>query len=178
MHETSRTAIDLALANSRPRRLRCFDDDETWFGYLRVVHESGDKLTKRSDTGKHRGDRHVIQILVAGASKKACEDCEAGFQRRMKAAGRCERVSPGNAARHWLKALLAAGPMLSSAVLALARAQGFTRRTAYRAAQRVGVLRRRMDPTRPETTTWGLPLRRDCQLSAPSAHTGALVAGL
>jgi hypothetical protein len=154
---THRTAIDRLLAEQPPRRLRCFDSDAIWIDYLRTVHDSGEPLTRRQDTGKHRGERKVIQVLVDGASRKACDDCEAGYQAAMKAVGRCELVSPGNAARKWLKGLLAGGPMLASVVIAAAKAQGFRPRSVYRAAQRLRVTRRRSDHTRPETTAWALP---------------------
>jgi hypothetical protein len=148
--------IERLLAESPPRRLRCFDSDETWLDYLRSVHYSGDSLTRRQDTGKHRGERKVVAVLVDGASTKACDDCQAGFQRAMKAAGRCEMVSPGSAARRWLMALLARGPMLAHEVYLVAREQGLAARTVRRAAQRLRLLRRRRGPGI-ETTVWALP---------------------
>jgi hypothetical protein len=148
--------IDRLLAEQPPRRLRCFDSDETWIDYLRTVHESGDSLTRIKDTGKSRGERKVIAVLVEGASKKACDDCEAGFQRAMRAVGRCEMVSPGAAARHWLKALLGHGPMLAREVYRRALAEGLPPRTIRRAAQRIKAVRRRLDPIDQTTTQWSL----------------------
>jgi hypothetical protein len=152
-----RQSIVRLLKEAPPRRLRCFGSDEDWHKYLLMAHEGGDRVVRRQDTGKHRGNRKVITIFDERVRQLPCDDCHEEYMARMKAVGRCEKVSPGNAARKWLKALLSSGPLLASEIRRVANAQGFSSRTIFRVAGRLGVVRTRTDHTRPETALWALP---------------------
>lgn len=152
-----RQSIVRLLAEQMPRRLRCFDSDEEWRSYLLKCDEAGDRVVRRQDTGKHSGHRKVVTILAEGVRRLPCEHCEPEFQRRMTQVGRCEKVSPGNAARRWLRGMLERGPMMARHVLSQAAMQGFHRDSIYRAAKRLHVVKRRLDPIDQESAQWSLP---------------------
>lgn len=132
------------LDKQLPRRPRCFDSNDKWRQYLLTTHESGESITRRQDVGKHAGNRKVITILAIRPFMW-CDECASGceFRRRMESEGKCERVSPGRAAKQWLRALLVDGPMMSADVQARAVAAGFTWRTGQRASVAAGVASRR-----------------------------------
>lgn len=152
-----RTSLQRLLDEAPPRRPRCFDTDRDWHEFLLVASDSGERVVRRQDTGKWSGQRKVIPVFVAHVQTLPCADCSPDFRERMVQVGRCERVSPGNAARKWLKALLLSrGPMLASDIVRVARLQGFKRDSIYRAAQRIRVVRRRLDLIDQTTAQWSL----------------------
>ena len=76
------------VINTPPPRPLCFDSQQQWQTYLCYLHESGEAITRRQDTGKYAGKRTVTTVFDR---IDFCVDCEIGElrQKRMMVEGRC-----------------------------------------------------------------------------------------
>lgn len=78
--------VRLILA-SPPPMPKCFTYLRQWQDYLMVLHTSGERITRRRDLGKYRGEREVEVVFVADIDH--CGDCHHRHKAAMERAGRC-----------------------------------------------------------------------------------------
>lgn len=66
----------------------CFRDRAQWQDYLTQLAASGERITRREDTGKHAG-RRVVRVVFARIDY--CQDCQIGgsHQQAMAEQRRC-----------------------------------------------------------------------------------------
>ena len=76
------------IINVPPPKPLCFDTVDDWQRYLCGVAESGQKVTRRQDTGRYNGKR-TVRIVFDRVDY--CEDCAIGgsHQMQMMADRRC-----------------------------------------------------------------------------------------
>lgn len=84
-----RMTIVMVIENTAPPRPACFPSEEVWHDWLRVAHQSGLGVVRRSDTGKSRGERDVHFEVRLTAQIAYCRDCSAAYRARMESESRC-----------------------------------------------------------------------------------------
>ena len=84
------------IQNHPPPKPLCFDDLAQWQSYLMYLDASGEKITRRQDTGKWttlEGSKVRVQRTVVTVFDRIdfCADCHVGGprQQRMVAEARC-----------------------------------------------------------------------------------------
>lgn len=80
--------VDL-IATKPPARPACFDTQADWTRWLVAAHEAGEKIVRRSDTGRTRGKRETHFEVLPMEQIDICRDCTEARRQRMQAAGRC-----------------------------------------------------------------------------------------
>lgn len=85
------TVAKMLLSEDVPAPPPCFPSDELWREYLLLVHISGARIVRRQESGRHAGERQ-LRYVWAIQPLMQCEDCNAEYERRMTACGRCEKA--------------------------------------------------------------------------------------
>lgn len=72
----------------------CFNTQAEWTQWLVSAHKAGLKVVRRTDRGKHAGQRVTSFAVLPVGQQSHCVECAKGRQDRMKAEGRCFPVRP------------------------------------------------------------------------------------
>lgn len=75
------------ILESPPPTPKCFSYLRQWQDYLMVLHTSGERITRRRDLGKYRGERTVDLVFVDAVDH--CADCHHRHKAAMERQGRC-----------------------------------------------------------------------------------------
>lgn len=84
-----RVAIVTLIRQSAPQRPLCFDSDSLWHQWLADAHNTGTKVTRRMDTGRHLGKRKTRYVILPITRINFCADCTSIRRCQMVAAKRC-----------------------------------------------------------------------------------------
>lgn len=89
-----RRSILQLIAETAPRHPACFDSQPEWVEWLTSSHVGGERVVRRCDHGKHRGERVTFFEVLPVGLQGHCQDCTAIRKTRMEAEGRCFPVRP------------------------------------------------------------------------------------
>lgn len=83
--------IDRLVATDAPPAPPCFETSEQWRDWLLLAYDSGERVVRRQDLGKHLGkDVRKVSTVFAIAPLQQCKDCQFDYAQRMAADGRCQ----------------------------------------------------------------------------------------
>ena len=85
----NRQVVILMIQACPPPRPACFGADKTWRDWLIQAHLSGLRVVRVVEIGAAQGCRTTQRRLLPTAQIAFCNGCTDGYQRAMKAAGRC-----------------------------------------------------------------------------------------
>lgn len=88
----SRRTLARLIVEEYPRRPACFESDRIWREWLLSAYQAGDRVARRVDVGKSRGERETWYALLPTQQIDYCVDCTLRRQQQMLAQGRCERA--------------------------------------------------------------------------------------
>jgi len=77
------------ILSDPPPRPACSESDKTWQEWLLYLHQSGEKLVRYRESGRHTPRRKKTLVFK---QINHCLDCEHGgaFQQQMESEGRCQ----------------------------------------------------------------------------------------
>jgi hypothetical protein len=75
------------ILEATPPMPECFSNTRTWQDWLMLAHTAGERIVRRQDVGKYRGDRSVETVFVDDVDH--CIDCHSCHKAEMQKQGRC-----------------------------------------------------------------------------------------
>jgi hypothetical protein len=82
------------IRSEAPPRPACFDTQQQWVDFLVTSHTSGAKVVRRTDVGKHAGNRKTAFKVLPVGQQSHCKECAKSRRERMEGEGRCFPVRP------------------------------------------------------------------------------------
>lgn len=89
-----RTDLVKLIRDEAPAHPACFDTQQQWVEFLVASHAAGGKVVRRTDVGKHAGNRKTAFKVLPVGQQSHCAECELRRRERMQAEGRCFPVRP------------------------------------------------------------------------------------
>lgn len=101
-----RRSILQLIAETAPQRPACFDSHPEWVEWLTSAHVGRERVVRRVDLGKHRGERVTYFEVLPVGLQGHCQDCTSIRKARMEAEGRCFPVRPREEVQRMAKAAM------------------------------------------------------------------------